>query len=377
MAKKKKSAFLTGKPYFSKSFFFVFLIIFAAIGGYIIWRALGLTPAVGVIEAESMKRPQGLRVIKDPAASGGKAVLMDRKIAAPRVISGSTSPGFAPYTVQVTARATRCKVPNSSVMTVYLKGGGAEQKLFTTKVGSKPWKVYRKTKLNIQPAPEYSVRIAFNSYNKTGKCYDKLYIDNVRLLAKPPTVLVQGVTVGTNSAKITGSINNNAIAGEYYVIYGTGIPYANLSAKQNLPGSIKPQAAKVNLSGLSANTTYNYQLCAVSQATAYCSPGSTFRTKKADGTGGSGGSSSNNNTPTNNPPAECGGGQVRDGNGNCVCPSGWTMSGGNCVLDYSNDTKTEITDYYCDPHAGLYKVTTNTATGSVKYDLIAPGPGAC
>jgi len=52
----------------------VFILIFAGIGGYFLYRSFAASTTVASVEAESMTLPAGASVVPDSLASGGRAI---------------------------------------------------------------------------------------------------------------------------------------------------------------------------------------------------------------------------------------------------------------------------------------------------------------
>src|SRR6266446_4437939 len=73
---KKKVSSLRRPSNFSRSQLGIFVLVFALIGGYVLYKSFAAGPLVASLEAEQMVLPTGGSVITDTLASGGKAVLL-------------------------------------------------------------------------------------------------------------------------------------------------------------------------------------------------------------------------------------------------------------------------------------------------------------
>src|ERR1700757_15726 len=72
--KAPKSSLLKHASRFSRAQMLVIVLVFAAVGGYILWQSFAAGTPVTTLEAEQMILPAGGSVINDTNASGGKAV---------------------------------------------------------------------------------------------------------------------------------------------------------------------------------------------------------------------------------------------------------------------------------------------------------------
>lgn len=103
----KPKAFLSSlkRTNFSKNQLIIFTLVFAAIGGYILYHTFAASPVVLSIEAESMSVPAGTSVINDNLASGAKAV----KMTTDSVLSSTISLPAAATSVTINAKADQCQ----------------------------------------------------------------------------------------------------------------------------------------------------------------------------------------------------------------------------------------------------------------------------
>jgi hypothetical protein len=85
--------------------------------------------------------------------------------------------------------------------------------------------------------------------------------------AAPPSVITGPPSnVGESNATVNGMVNPNGQSTHYYFRYGTTVAYGVQTTPANAGTGSTPVAVNRTLFGLSANTTYHYQLVAQSPA---------------------------------------------------------------------------------------------------------------
>jgi len=218
--KQASSTFKRSSP-LSKSHLIIVAVIFAAIGGYVLYQSFAAGTPVATLEAEQLLLPAGGSVITDTGASGGKAV----DLTANGTATGSVNFPSAVTSVSVSARGAACQ--GSPQMTVKLDGTS----LMTTTVGSSSWTAYTATAN--YAAGTHSLAITFpNDYSKAhGKkaCSRDLYLDvasffgtvtppppspTVSLSASPSTLSAgQSSTLTWNSTNATSCAGSGAWSG--------------------------------------------------------------------------------------------------------------------------------------------------------------------
>jgi hypothetical protein len=211
---------------FSKGHLLIVAVIFAAVGGYIIWNTFAAGTPIATLEAEQMLLPAGGSVITDTNASGGKAI----DLSSTGTATGSVNFASAINSVTIMARAKTCQ--GSPQMTVKLDGAS----LITTTVSGSSWTAYTAT-ANYSSG-SHSLAVSFpNDYTKTkgGKknpqvqCSRDLYVDvanfygnttpppsppTVSLSASPTTVSSgQSSTLTWSSTNATGCTASGAWSG--------------------------------------------------------------------------------------------------------------------------------------------------------------------
>src|SRR4051794_40505245 len=100
----------------SRGHLIVVAIIFAAIGGYVLYRSFAAGTPVATLEAEQLLLPAGGSIVNDANASGGKAIDLSSNGSA----TGSVNFAAAVNSVTVAARGIACQ--GSPQMVVKLDG---------------------------------------------------------------------------------------------------------------------------------------------------------------------------------------------------------------------------------------------------------------
>jgi hypothetical protein len=120
---------------FSRNQMALFILVFAAVGGFILWRSFAAGPVVASLETEQMNLPANSSVVTDSLASAGQAVRLD---AAGTLTGAVTLPAQA-TSMTVSARATQCS--GSPNLSVAVDGSS----LINTAVASSSWNSYSAT----------------------------------------------------------------------------------------------------------------------------------------------------------------------------------------------------------------------------------------
>jgi hypothetical protein len=197
---------------FSKGHLLIVALIFAAVGGYIIWNTFAAGTPIATLEAEQLLLPAGGSVITDSAASAGKAIDLSTNGTA----TGTVSFASAINSVTVMARGKTCQ--GAPQMVVKLDGTS----LITTSVSGSSWTAYTAT-ANYNSG-SHSLAVSFaNDYTKTkGKkaCSRDLYVDvanfygNTTPPPSPPTVNLSAsptaVSAGQASTLTWSSTNTSS-----------------------------------------------------------------------------------------------------------------------------------------------------------------------
>jgi hypothetical protein len=233
--KSSKSSLLKHASNFSRTQLIIVILIFAAVGGYILWQSFAAGNPVASLEAEQMILPAGGSVITDVNASSGKAVDLSANGAA----TGSVNFTTAVTSLTVTARGKACQ--GSPQMVVALDGSS----LINTTVSATGWTAYS-APANYA-AGSHSLSVSFpNDFTKgKGKkaCSRDLYLDvtnfygnvtppppvpTVSLSASPTSLSAgQAATLTWNSTNASGCTASGAWSGSQTSSYtltcsGTG-----------------------------------------------------------------------------------------------------------------------------------------------------------
>ena len=206
---------------FSRAQLLIVVVVFAAVGGYVLWQTFAAGNPISSLEAEQMILPAGGSVINDINASGGKAV----DLANTGTATGSVNFPSAVNSLTVMARGKTCQ--GAPQMSVALDG----TKLITTSVSSGSWTAYTATANYAAGTHSLSVNFPNDLTKSKGKkaCSRDLYVDvadfygnvtpppaapTVSLSASPNTLTAgQAATLTWNSSNATGCTASGAWSG--------------------------------------------------------------------------------------------------------------------------------------------------------------------
>jgi len=97
--------------------------------------------------------------------------------------------------------------------------------------------------------------------------------------ANPPTAATNAATnITSNSATLNATVNPNGLLTTAYFQWGTSTSYGNTTASRSLGSGSSNLSVSVNLSSLSANTTYHYRIVATNSAGTTYGSDATFKT---------------------------------------------------------------------------------------------------
>lgn len=204
---KNKISSLKRPSKFSSSQLSLFVLVFAVIGGYLLYRSFAAAPLIYSLQGEQMSLSSPwATVVSDTTASGGKALIMRQTGTA----TGSFTLPSAMASLTVMARGSNCS--GWPTMTVSIDGNTV---IGSTTVGSTSWGSYSATKsLN---SGTHSLSVKFNNdYYISSSCDRNLYIDvnnfyGPVVVATPPTVALSAsptsVTAGSSSSLTWNSTN--------------------------------------------------------------------------------------------------------------------------------------------------------------------------
>jgi hypothetical protein len=249
-AQKKRLSLGTFKQSkFSRPQLSVFILIFALIGGYFLYRSFAAQAPVASMEAEQMSLPAGGSVISDSTASGGNAV---------QLLTNGSATGFVSFPSSVTSLTVMAKGSQCSgapTMTLIVDGNN----IFTnTAVSSTSWAAYNGTPVSALAAGTHSLSIAFtNDYYNPGKvhggkthaaCDRNLYIDVTNFYGPDVTVPVPTVSLSASPTSVT--------AGQSSTLTWTSSNATSCTASGSWSGS-QPTSGSASTGALNQNSTYS------------------------------------------------------------------------------------------------------------------------
>ena len=189
----------------------LFVLLFAGIGGWLVWRSLASGPLIASIQAEQMTLPAGASTVIDSNASGGQAIMLT----APGEASGLLTLPSNATSFSIVAKGTKCKGgrwrKSSSTKNIALSVDGNQ--LLSTTVSSTSWTIYSGS-ANLATT-NHKVSINYTNSGKSS-CSQSLYLDVVNFYGDPaptpaPTVPFSAtpttVTAGT-AVTLTWSTTN-------------------------------------------------------------------------------------------------------------------------------------------------------------------------
>jgi hypothetical protein len=181
------------KTSFSRPQLAIFILVFAAIGGYIIYRTFAAGPLVASLEAEQMSMTPGSGVITDTTASAGKAMLLSTN----GTTTGTVNFPGSVTSLSISAKGTQCS--GAPTMNVVVDGTSI---LTNTAVSSSSWASYSaNSNLN---SGTHSLSISFtNAYaknrgNSGNSCRRALYLDVTNFYG--PVVVTPAPTVALSAS---------------------------------------------------------------------------------------------------------------------------------------------------------------------------------
>lgn len=196
---KNKSKFIKKTSEFSRLELLLFVIVFALIGGILLWRTFAAGESLTTVQAEQMSLKAAASIISDASAGDGQAVKMTQTGA---YASGTFSLSSAASSVNVIAKADKCRTKGWPIMTLLVDGS----KYMRATVSSATWNTYSAT--TSIGSGSHSIKISFAS--ASAKCSPILYVDSATFygavsVSPPPTVSI-GVSPSTVTSGQTTSL---------------------------------------------------------------------------------------------------------------------------------------------------------------------------
>jgi beta-mannanase len=212
----------------------IFALVFAAIGGYVIYRSSAAQPVVATLEVERMTLPSGDSVVSDSGASGGQAV----KVIANGSASGTVNLPSNATSIGLAAKGTKCtgKWPK-----VNLQVDG-KTALYSAGISSSSWKSYTATVALSSGIHTLSIA----SSNATS-CRS-LYLDVITFYGPTVVTPIPAVSLSASPTSLT--------AGSASTLTWNSTNASSCTASGAWSGG-EPTSGSVSTGGLNTNSTYN------------------------------------------------------------------------------------------------------------------------
>jgi hypothetical protein len=167
----------------------------------------------------------------------------------------------ATFIASFSARLNGSVDPHGLPTTVYFQYGTTVSYGLTTAPQSKTGNIYQNVAANISgltASTTYHFRIV--ATNSAGTRYGSDRTFATLSATGPPVVITNPATnIATNTATLNGTINPHGLTTTVYFQYGTTASYGHTSASQSKTGNVY-QNVSVNISGLTAITTYHFRI---------------------------------------------------------------------------------------------------------------------
>lgn len=185
---------------FSKLNLLFFVLVFAAIGGYFLWKSFAAT-AVAKIEAEQMSLPSGANIISDATASGGQAVRFTSNGTASGVVSLPSTAG----SLSVAAHGNKCR-GDWAKFDLSIDGTN----VLSATASKNNWISY--SVVRTISTGNHTVAVSFNNAQTYSNCSRNLYLDAITFYgqdaATPATSEINVLTeYGTTDSAIRAAIS--------------------------------------------------------------------------------------------------------------------------------------------------------------------------
>jgi hypothetical protein len=228
--------------HFSVRQLLVFALIFAALGGYLIWHSFAVTPIVGSVQAEAMTLPTGADIVSDSSASGGQAVRFSQDGTATSALSLSSQA----TSLAVTLKGMKCRgdVPHYtlSISTT----GATPSNIFTVNgsAGSSGWSNVTTNKTI--DAGNYNLSFTVSNSLSANNCNRDLYLDVVTFYGPAPA---------TTALSFSGS-PTTVSAGGSALLNWSATNATSCTASGAWSGDKPTSGSNVSTGALNATSTY-------------------------------------------------------------------------------------------------------------------------
>lgn len=177
----------------------LFIVVFAGVGGWLIWHSLASTTLVGSIQTEQMSLPSGASIVNDSYASGGQAMMLTT----PGETAGQITLPTSSSSYSIVVKGTSCKGGrwwrrSSSTQNVVLSIDGNQ--LLSKAVTSTSWTTFSGSTSLAPTSHQLSIKYtASSSYG----CTQSLYLDVVNFYGEAATIApAPTVNLGANPADL-------------------------------------------------------------------------------------------------------------------------------------------------------------------------------
>jgi hypothetical protein len=218
----------------------VFVIIFAGLGGYIIWQSFAAQPVVASLESEQMTLPSGASTISDTSASGGQAIRFRANGTATGTVNIAS--GSSATSLSIKAHGNSCR--GWASMNVGVDGNTI---IPTTAMSTTGWNTYS---VNVNLASgSHTVSISASNVASRKNCVRSLYADVTTFYGPAPVVATAPtVALAVSPASVT--------AGQASTLTWSSTDASSCTANGGWSGS-EPTSGSVSTGALNITTTYS------------------------------------------------------------------------------------------------------------------------
>ena len=226
--------------HFSVAQLLAFVIIFAGIGGYIIYSSLAATPTVASLEAEQLSLPTGASAYTDSTASGGKAVQFTVNGTATGSVTIPT--GATATSLAVTAHGNSCH--GWANLSLSVDGTNV---LPTISASTSSWTNYVASTNLV--AGSHSLSMSAGNMSAKGNCTRNLYVDVATFYGPAPSI-TPAPTISFSATPTTVS------SGSSSTLTWSATSATSCTASGAWSGT-EPTSGSQSTGALNASATYN------------------------------------------------------------------------------------------------------------------------
>jgi hypothetical protein len=250
------------KNKFSRNQLIIFAVLFAIIGGYVLWKSFAASPLIATMQGEAMTKASGASIISDSTASGGQALM-------------EPTNGYSSGTVNLPADATSVsmavKVPTCNAGYTYawlfIDGLDSSHKIFGPTLVNKTSFYMLNATVNLK-AGSHTVTTYVSNAIKGSSCSSTRalvtdyigFYGNATVTAptqKPSTPTGLTATASGTSVSLKWSANPSSEGVDNYQVYwGTDSSFARFTYVPSVTST------SYSLSNLTSGTTYYFRISA-------------------------------------------------------------------------------------------------------------------